>query len=546
MRWTMQAWIMPIASAQDMPGGRSPGSAGQFARNSAFGTVAGMLSALASFFASVIVAHALGVEATGVVAFALWIATLAAAIVDFGIQASLARYLPELTAAGRPDETHRLARALWRWLALASSATAVGFAGWAWWRWQSAAISGQDGLIWGLVGLLCAMQALAGFTNGLLRGLQRFDRLALLTIVSLGCQLGGVAIGAIVFGATGAIAGYCAGSAVPAALSLRYAVPGPSPSREIVVRVRRYALYAWAAALSSTFVWSRAEVFFLQRSTGSAAVGLFTVAVTLASLAAQGPMLLTAGLLPYFAQSFGDGDIAKIKEGYATGTRVLAFLVLPACFGLAALLPVMLPMMYGKAFADAVPAAAVLVLFAGIGAISSVATSLIMAMDRSDFVFISGLAAAALAVAAGLTVIPAYGLMGAVWARASIQLVAVVMGSAFMFWRLGFPMPVFDLGRLLLAASVCGLAARGCLMLVPGAASLLLAIPAGAVAYAVSVRALRALRPADAERLRTLCRRLPAKLGAACELAIGWLTSDRPGRRDTFVGARQRSVGDGN
>src|SRR5580704_1354033 len=112
-----------------------PSGGGQFARNSAFGTAAGLLSALSGVVASVIVAHTLGVEATGTVAFALWVATFAAAIADVGVQASLARYLPELTAAGRADETHRLASALWRWLGRTSGLTIAGFAGWAWWRW---------------------------------------------------------------------------------------------------------------------------------------------------------------------------------------------------------------------------------------------------------------------------------------------------------------------------------------------------------------------------------------------------------------------------
>ena len=70
--------------------------------------------------------------------------------------------------------------------------------------------------MWGLVGLACALQALTGFTFGYLRGVQRFDRLALLTVVSLSCQLAGVAVGSLYFGAAGAVAGYCAGSAVPA------------------------------------------------------------------------------------------------------------------------------------------------------------------------------------------------------------------------------------------------------------------------------------------------------------------------------------------
>jgi O-antigen/teichoic acid export membrane protein len=295
---------------------------------------------------------------------------------------------------------------LWRWLAGACLVALTGFVAFALWRWQHGSLSAAQAMMCSLVGLACVLQALTGFTFGHLRGIQRFDRLALLTVVFLVCQFGGVALGAVYSGATGAIAGYCAGSAVPAALSLRHAKPAGAPCPELGARVRRYAVYAWAGALSGTFVWSRAELFFLERSTGSAAVGLFTVAVTLANLASQGPMLLTAGLLPYFAANFGKGAVGEMRTAYATATRVLAFLVLPSCFGLAALLPIALPLVYGHDFADAVPAATVLVLAAGVGATASAGTTLVMAMDRSDFVFVSGLISGVLAITAGLTVIP--------------------------------------------------------------------------------------------------------------------------------------------
>lgn len=518
-------------------------SARQFTRNSVFGTVAGLLSALSSVLATVIIAHALGVEATGVVAFAMWVAMVAAAVVDLGVQSSLARYLPELTAAGRAEAARWLAGVLWRGLACSCFLAFSGFAAWAWWRWVQGAIPASEAMMWGLVGLACVLQALTGFTFGYLRGIQRFDRLALVTIALLISQLIGVGLGSVYFGAAGAVAGYCAGCAVPAAMSLQHAKPTGKAWPELGRRVRRYALYAWAGALSGTFVWSRAELFFLERSTGAAATGLFTVAVTLANLASQGPMLLTAGLLPYFAANFGKNAVGEMKAAYATATRVLAFLVLPTCFGMAALLPAALPMIYGHDFTGAVPAATVLVLASGVGATASVGTTLVMAMDRSDFIFVSGLISAALAVTAGVTVIPDFGLMGAAWSRAVIQIAAVAMGGGFVFWRLRFPLPLFDLTRLLLAAGICGAAARGVLLLSSGVVGIALAIGAGVVSYAVAVRLLRALHPLDADRLRVLCGALPATLRALAARAINLLTS---GTNPTvvFVAASQRSSGD--
>lgn len=516
----------------------------RFSRNSAFGSVAGLLTALSSVVSGIVVAHVLGVAMTGVVAFAMWVAMVSAAVVDLGVQASLARYLPELAAGGRADAARWLAATLWRWLAASCLLALGGFAGWALWRWRSGGLSGADAAMWGLVGLACALQALAGFTFGYLRGVQLFDRLAVLTAVYLGCQLAGVVFGSVWFGAAGAVGGYCAGSAVPAALSLRHAAPAGTGCPELSARVRRYALYAWAGALSGTIVWSRAELFFLERSSSSAAIGLFSVAVTLANLASQGPMLLTAGLLPYFAENFGKSATRDLQEGYVAATRVLAFLALPACFGMAALLPRLLPLLYGGDFAGAVPAATVLVLAAGIAATASVGTTLVMAMDRSDFVFASGLVSALLAVAAGFTAIPAFGLMGAAWSRAAIQVGAVAMGGGFVFFRLRFRLPLVELAKLLLAAAICGGAARACLVLIPGAMALPCAVAAGASSYAAAVRVLRALDPRDADRLRTLCGVFPPRLRAAARRAIGLLTPQSAAAVAFAGAASQRSAGD--
>ncbi|HXC26700.1 MAG TPA: oligosaccharide flippase family protein [Stellaceae bacterium] len=525
-----------MASDSSMTVAAPLSDARRFGRNSAFGSLAGLLTALSGVLASIIVAHVLGVATTGVVAFAMWVSMVSAAIADLGIQASLARYLPELTAAGRGAAAEWLATMLWRWLAGSCAVALAGFAGWTLWRWCSGALPTPDAVMWGLVGLACALQALTGFTFGYLRGAQRFDRLALLTVLYLACQFAGVAFGSVYFGAAGAVGGYCAGSAVPAALSFRHALPAGTACPELGARVRRYALYAWAGALSGTIVWSRAELFFLERSTDSAAIGLFTVAVTLANLASQGPMLLTAGLLPYFAENFGKGATRDLQKGYATATRVLAFLALPACFGTAAVLPVLLPLLYGGDFADAVPAATVLVLAAGVGATASVGSTLVMAMDRSDFVFASGLATALLAVIAGFTVIPAFGLMGAAWSRAAIQIAAVAMGVGFLFWRLRFQLPMYDLAKLLLAAAICGLAARATLTLMPRTVALPCAIGAGMASYAVAVRALRALHHRDADRLRTLCGVFPKRFQLLAWRAIE-LLSPQSAPTTAFAGA---------
>jgi O-antigen/teichoic acid export membrane protein len=502
----------------------------RFVRNSAFSTVAGIGSAFAGFFSSVIIARTLGVDGSGVVAVALWVVALVATFADLGVGASLTRYLPELTARNESEQARRLTAFLFRPLLLACFIAATAFAFYATYLWAINAVleNGSDmvslwraqPLMWLVIGAASVLQALDRFAMGYLRGMQRFDRVALLTIISVSLHLGAVAAGSIEFGVVGALGGYCIGSIVPAAVALPLIHGDLQISNELKLRVTRFARYAWAGGLASAFIWSRMEIFFLDRSWGSEAVGLFAVGLTFSNLAVQGPMLLTGGLLPYFSESFGRNAIDDIRSSYATATRIVGFLVFPACFGLAAIMPAALPLIYGQAFADVVPAAMVLVAASSFPAVASVGSNLVYGLDRSDFIFVSGATGAMLSVLTGLTLIPMFGVMGAACTRAAIQVAMVVFGTWFITRRLNCRTPVGDLGRLLIAAAVCAIAAHACIALIPGIASLPVSILTGALVYVAAVRLLHALPKSDVVRLKSLCQRLPKPLRISSQFGL--------------------------
>jgi hypothetical protein len=141
-------------------------------------------------------------------------------------------------------------------------------------------------------------------------------------------------------------------------------------------------------------------------------------------------------------------------------------------------------------------------------------------------------------------VIPTYGLMGAAWSRAVIQTFGVAFGSWFLFRRLRFPLPFAGLFRLLLAAGLCWIAARACLWLTTGPLSIALAVVVGIVVYAIAVRALGALPPADAERLRLLCRGFPDHLRRLCDRSLQLLA--RMTAAAPLRAASLRSLSDGD
>ena len=242
--------------------------------------------------------------------------------------------------------------------------------------------------------LLVVGQALTTYTYARLRGRQEFLMAARIAGVSLLLQVSAVIGGSLLFGITGALAGYAAGMLVPSVVCLSAMFGPASIDRTLSRRVTSFALYCWGANVTSAIVWSRIELFFLERYWGMDSVAMFAVALALTQLAIQGPMLLTSAVLASLAEKRGRDDLDGMRGQFAAAVRLLAALVFPICFGTAAIIPELLPALYGDKFIAAVPAAMVLVSVAALSVLSTIATSLVQALERSDFVFVSSLCGA--------------------------------------------------------------------------------------------------------------------------------------------------------
>jgi O-antigen/teichoic acid export membrane protein len=475
------------------------------ARNTMASAIAGLALMLGGFFSSVLIARLLGVEAAGVVAYGIWAITLSVAVVDLGASGAVARFLPELRSRGDQTQAGALVRFLFSVTSALLCIVCAGFLGYAaylWWRANVAGTEpGHDAPFWVLIGLACLLQTTGNFANAHMKGSQRFERMARLAVCSALLQVFVVAAGAWSWGANGALIGSLAVGFLPTMLLHGMLKNSGSLNPELRRRVTRYTFESWVSYLGSIFAWSRMELFFLERSWGNQSVALFAVGLTLANLASQGPLLLTGGLLPYFAEKVGVNAHHKVEEAYAFGLRGLALLVFPTCFGLATIAPTLLPTIYGNAFADAVPSATVLIAGAAFAATSSVATTYLLAMERTRFVLFTGTISAALVVAAGLSIVPLFGTMGAAMSRVFIQVSVIALTIWYIERRLRCPTPFFSLARIIFCAAICSACAWAFTHFIPGIAGTLIAIAASATTYGIAIRLLRVLPRSDADRL---------------------------------------------
>jgi O-antigen/teichoic acid export membrane protein len=460
---------------------------------------------------NILIARWLGPAGTGETAYLLWAATTITLVTGIGLPSALSRFVAEFSGSADRELPHAIAHWLARWhFILAVGATVIVTLARPFLGMSPGSAAAQ------YVFLACIpAYALASLYNAYLAGSQQFRRLGSVTILSTGVQITTVTIGVPYFGVAGAFGAYVAGAFVPAVLALCLIVVR-KPLIELPLalrsRVRRYAVNSWAASLLSAFAWSRLEIFFLERSRSEHDVAMFSIALSMATLATQGPMLLAGALLPHFSQLSGTGQVDLLKRTYTGVTRLLGFLLFPCCFGCAAITPVLLPMMFGDAFRPAVPVAVVSIVFASIGATATAGSALLLATEKAWLITACAAVGAVLAVLSGLFVIPRWGPMGAACGRSAIQLIMVAMGVAFISRSLHCAVPFRALGRIAVASIVVSTLAFAVVATLSPPWSIAVAIPIAMLAYGALARPMNLLGLDEMARLRNLVRLVPSRL----------------------------------
>ncbi|MDX2288233.1 MAG: oligosaccharide flippase family protein [Hyphomicrobiaceae bacterium] len=496
------------------------------ARNSIANGVAGLATTLAGVLSTIAIARLLGVEGTGIVAFAVWVVTFALLAADLGVPGTLTRYVSSsraLLAEGQQEPGTAPAAVIgylfWPFL-LANGLLVVVLVAYAvhvavGHPAAAATIDVENyrssAVFWGLIAAACLTQSMANFTYATLRGLGRFWRLAAIAAVAAAIQVVTTVIGALTLGIVGALLGAVLGYLVPALMAPGFLSPGRAPlAPPLKSRISRYALEAWFGFIVTAFAWSRMEIAFLERSFGSEAVGLYTAGLTLSNVATQGPMLLTGALLPYFASTAARGDRAGAGRAFDTVLRLFTLAVAPACFGLAAITHEVLPLLFGAPFAPASPVAVVLLLASAVTVSASLSTIYLLALERTRFVLAAAGVGAVLVVLSGFLIVPVHGEIGAAVSRAAIQFVVVGAGLWYVVHRLATPLSFDRLALILVAAAATGGAAFVVATSIGGVLGVAAAIAVGLAVYPVAIRLTGALDESDADTIGKALTFLPA------------------------------------
>lgn len=499
------------------------GHQSSLAKKTGWSAVGGLCGLLGRGVAQIVIARLLGPDGVGRIAYMIWVIEIANVFTNLGLPGSMSRYVAELHGAGKQKEASTLAQWIYlSYLALAivgTVAAGVFFFKSSQYEWSSAILP--------LFVAVFLVRGLALINSKYLAGIQRFDILARINVIANACLLTCVAAGAYFFGISGVLVGYILGALFPAIYSFSI-LRGFSLKNKIDAllcrRVRKYSFHIWLALIATALVWSRLEVFFLERYWNAHEVAMFAVGLTFVMMIRQAAHLCTGAFLPHFSGLVGSGNREIIQRHYTMGTQLMAFIVFPLSFGGASIMPVLVPLLYGKDFISAVPNAMVLMPTSAL-AISLVGSSIVLAMERTGFIVLSGFAGAIFSIIAGFLIIPRFGAWGAVWSKFFVQYCMFTLGLWYIIRCLHFTFPFKIVLRTILAALLCSVVSLALIVYINASVSLAIAILAGASSYVLAIKYLRVLSSENTQQLMRLFSKLPRPMSAPIFSLVSWMTS---------------------
>lgn len=393
-----------------------------------------VLSLAASFPMSILLARALGASGKGTLSVVQLVATFSGVLLNFGIGQAFIFYGARREASGRDAVVLSYSFGL---VVVTALALATALAG----NWLASVLHvDRVTLIW--IGVLATYPVLvAQFLNAYIVGTGAIRNASLVSVGSLFFQLASMVVlwtlgwlspeSAVIVWAV-AVTGV-------ALVLTRMAWPGqavaglqPGPI-VLLRRMRRYGIAAWPAGILGNAA-QRFDVFLLAYFHGPAAVGVYSIAVTMAELCSYVPNALGGVLIPKVAATREDGLEITLRLGRVTW-------VVTALTGLAVLIvgSPLIPLVFGTEFqASVVPLACIL---PGIvmSSMSTTPGSYLAGIGHPGDMTLAAGINVVVNVAANVVLAPVLGATGAALASTLSYSVAAVVIISFFVRRSGVP-----------------------------------------------------------------------------------------------------------
>lgn len=478
---------------------------------------------------SILIARHLGPERLGVYSVAIWLVAMGVSITNSGTASTVIRFVAELR--GGDAEARVPALVAWARRAQRGYLLAVLVLG-----GLLLAVAGDrvapgidHRLLFAFLAVAVAVRATYMLNIGEAKGFEAFGivaRVAMvgaplnLAMVLVACWLGAtIEVLLLVFLASGAVFLLASSKLVA---PLRFEGPGMALEPPFVARVRRHMWLSSATVTASFIAASEVEVLFLNMYAGQDAAGHFKVAYQLAvGMAALVPGVFSALLLPMMASASSQGGGLPGRRFASTTAYLSVLSALLVAFALVLPGPA-IHVMFGEAYADAVPVFSLCLVATAITAASAGASSLLISSDRQGTILVLVVASCLLKLLLDAVLISRFGLMGAAWAFIAVAL-TVVVAMVWIAMRQTRVAPDWArIARIFLAAGAAALAALPAARGLPPLPGLLVGGVVLAVAYGVATLLFGCWTRGDIEQMQHIHRRLAAGRPAPGGRLLAW------------------------
>jgi O-antigen/teichoic acid export membrane protein len=484
-------------------------------------------STVGSLVVSVAVARALGPEKLGHYAYIMWIANTARLIGASALSVGVRKYAGEFLGRGEPAAARALIREAFRWqavmaFAIVSLSLVLGLS----------LVRPEHRPFTTLALLSLLPSLLLGVSAGAIEATQDFASNVQSSIAANLTNLVGT-LSALAAGweLTGLAAALLASRVVDS--SFRYLA-----YRRVYARIdeggqrahldretkRRILSFGWQVTLLAAInavLWDRSEFFFLERFRDVRELAFYSLSFGLAQQILTIPQVFAsaAGANLFVQQGRDPASLGRVA---AVVVRYVALAAFPLIWGVAALSPSAIGLLYGPAYAPAVPVLVILALGVTPVAFVHSAQHLLMATEHQSFLLRWTIAVAGINVALDLALIPEGGAIGAAVGNVVSQALAVSGMWYYIYRRLHFHPPTSALSRTALAAAPgAGLAALSALFLPPVAAALV-GTTLGATVFLTLLRWGQVLEPVDRDHLLKLRPLLPSWARSLYSSIVNW------------------------
>jgi len=434
-------------------------TANRAVRNVFFSGIRLSVSMGSTICTSAIVARTLGPANMGVYGYAMWLVGTLGILANIGLPAALTKYISEYVGRGDTVTAAQLGkRLLFMQLALAAGVSGLTAC--------FVFIRSPYRSVIGLAAVMLFAQALQQSLGAALAGVQRFDRMALISIYVALASLASIGVAAVLHaGVMGMLWATLAGLSVTIwlyyravdefLLKLSPRPPNPSPpAPDIFRRIRKFSLTISYILLLDAIVWQRSEVLFLKWYSTLPQIAFYTLAYSIASKLSDVASTFSSTLLPIYSESYGRSGLRDVRPVFENALKYLQMLMVPLCLLGVAIAKPMVQLIYGQNFLPLVLPLQFLILTQAFTSTGVVQSPLVVGTEKQSFIAKWGTVVAALNIALDLILIPRQGALGAAAANCIAQFIGVLGGTFYTIRLVGISFPWKTTGTIYAAAAI--------------------------------------------------------------------------------------------